>query len=83
MQAVDTQVIDAVDAHDQVVGTIRRGDIFVQRVNFRVVHAFVFNPDDAILLQHLAPQKPRHPLAWGSSVAGYVASGESYDQAIN
>jgi len=34
------------------------------------------------LLQHLAPQKTRHPLLWGSSVAGYVNSGESYDEAI-
>jgi isopentenyl-diphosphate delta-isomerase len=82
MQTVDAQLLDAVDAQDQVIGTIRRGEVFQQHANFRVVHAFVFNPDQGLLLQHLAPHKPRHPLLWGSSVAGYVDSGESYDAAI-
>jgi isopentenyldiphosphate isomerase len=82
MQTVDAQLIDAVDAQDQPIGTIRRGQVFQRHVNFRVVHAFVFAPDQSLLLQHLAPQKPRHPLLWGSSVAGYVDTGESYDAAI-
>jgi hypothetical protein len=82
VQTVDAQLIDAVDAQDQVLGTVRRGEVFQQRVNFRVVHAFVFTPEQALVLQRLAPHKPRHSLLWGSSVAGYVDSGESYDAAI-
>ena len=76
MQIVDQQLLDAVDANDHVIGVIRRGDVFAQRANFRVVHAFVFNALGELLLQQIAPRR-RHPLMWGSSVAGFVASGES------
>ena len=48
--------------------------------NFRVVHIFLFNSQGELLLQRIAPGL-RHESMWGSSVAGYVHSGESYDDA--
>lgn len=77
----DDMMLDRVDDEDRVVGQIRRGDVFDEQAGFRVVHVFVLDRGDRLLLQRLAPQKQRHPGRWGSSVAGYVAAGESYDEA--
>lgn len=76
------QILDAVDEADQVVGTARRADVFRLRTNFRVAHLFLFNQRGEILLQRLAVRRKRHPGCWGSSVAGYVTSGETYAEAI-
>src|SRR5918911_1858910 len=82
MQVLDSDIIDAVDARDEVIGTVKRSEVFTKKIGFRVVHAFVFNPHGALLLQRIAAHRDRHPLQWGSSVAGYVLAGESYDEAI-
>ena len=44
------------------------------------MHVFVFNDKGELLIQQI-PQGKRHAGMWGSSVAGYVYSGESYEQA--
>ena len=77
------QILDAVDEVDQVVGTVRRADVFRLRTNFRVAHLFLFNKRGEILLQRLAVLRKRHPGCWGSSVAAYVTSGETYAEAIS
>ena len=41
----------------------------------------VFNPKDELLLQQLAATRERNPLKWGSSVAGYLHAGETYEDA--
>lgn len=51
------------------------------RTSFRVVHVFVVNRHDELLLQQISREHDRHPLWWGASVAGYVAAGESYGEA--
>ena len=76
------QVLDAVDETDQVVGTATRADVFRLRTNFRVAHLFLFNQRGELLLQRLAVGRNRHPGCWGSSVAAYVTSGETYGEAI-
>ena len=76
------QVLDSVDAEDRVIGTVRRGDVFRLEANFRVAHLFLFNDRSEILLQRLAASRERHPGRWGSSVAAYLNSGESYWEAI-
>lgn len=76
------QLLDAVDNEDQVVGSVRRGEVFRLGANFRVAHLFLFNDRSEMLLQRLAPSRSRHPQCWGSSVAAYVNSGESYREAI-
>lgn len=75
-------VIDTVDPTDRPTGTIQRKQVLSAKQGFRVVHAFILDDVDRLLLQQLSRHRERHPLYWGSSVAGYVFSGETYDQAI-
>lgn len=77
---VPSMLIDRVDDSDRVIGSIQRSDVFEQRANFRVVHVIVRNLAGDILLQKIGPGL-RHAGEWGSSVAGYLKSGESYRQA--
>ncbi len=74
-------VIDRVDERDKVVGTVFRQDVFKLHANFRVAHVFLFNTMGELLLQRLAQTHRRNPGLWGSSVAGYIYSGESYEDA--
>lgn len=82
MQRATRQLLDRVDLRDRVVGSVRRGDVFRKGANFRVAHLFLFNKRDELLLQRLGSTRERHPGRWGSSVAAYVSSGESYEEAI-
>ena len=72
-------LIDRVDAQDQVIGVIARNDVFAEHANFRVAHVLVFNRAEELLLQRLSPSRERNPGLWGSSVAAYVHSGETYE----
>jgi isopentenyl-diphosphate delta-isomerase len=77
----DEMIIDAVDRGDRPVETVKRGDVFALRANFRVAHVLVFDHSGQLLIQRLAGTRERHPLMWGSSVACYLFSGESYHDA--
>lgn len=76
-----TSLIDAVDDANRPVGTVPRGDVFSVGSNFRTVHVLVLNAAGQVLLQRLGAGHDRHPLAWGSSVAGYLHAGEEYADA--
>ena len=82
MRSTAAQLIDAVDSRDRVIRSIKRGDALRLGANFRVAHLFLFNDDSELLMQRLAASRPRHPGCWGSSVATYLRSGESYGEAI-
>jgi 16S rRNA (adenine1518-N6/adenine1519-N6)-dimethyltransferase len=71
-------LIDRVDNRGRRVGKIRRAQVFEARANFRVVHVLVFNRHGELLLQRVAESRERHPGLWGSSVAGYLLSGETF-----
>ncbi|MGY5883677.1 NUDIX hydrolase [Modestobacter lacusdianchii] len=75
-----TSLIDVVDESNEPIGAVPRGEVFERRVNFRTVHVLVFNASGELLLQQLSSSR-RHPLQWGSSVAGYLHAGESYQHA--
>jgi isopentenyldiphosphate isomerase len=70
--------LDRVDAADRRVGRVRRRDVFEEKAGFRVAHVFLFDPAGRLLLQQLSPQRERHPMLWGSSVAGYLHRQEDY-----
>jgi isopentenyl-diphosphate delta-isomerase len=74
--------IDVVDRRDRTVGVTTRRDALPLGENFRVAHLFLFNSRGELLVQQLASSRDRHPLAWGSSVAAYLFSGEGYEEAI-
>lgn len=78
--AADT-LIDRVDEQDRPAGLIRRGEVFEQHANFRVVHVLLFDSSGDLLVQQLSRERDRHPLRWGSSVAGYLHAGEAYHEA--
>lgn len=73
-------LIDVVDARDRPVGTLERGRVLEAGKGFRVAHVWVYS-GERFLLQQLGRHRERHPLAWGSSVAGYLHTGESYMEA--
>lgn len=81
MIVTEDMLIDTVDDHDNISGRIKRSEVLQKHANFRVVHLLLFNHQGDLLLQQLAFTRERHPGAWGSSVAAYVASGETYAQA--
>jgi len=74
-------LIDRVDERNRSVGTVARQDVFKEHANFRTVHVLVVKDEGDVLLQQLAPTRERHPLQWGSSVAGYIYAGETYEEA--
>ncbi len=77
----EEMIIDAVDRLDSPIGEVERSEVFRYQINFRVVHIFVFNRRGELLVQQLANTRARHPRYWGSSVAGYLFAGESYEAA--
>ena len=70
--------IDRVDDLDRPVGTVVRRRVFEARAGFRTCHVFLLDGEGRLLLQQLAPQHSRDPGAWGSSVAAFLFSGETY-----
>lgn len=74
-------LIDRVDERNRSVGTVARQNVFTEHANFRTVHVLVLNHSGELLLQQLAATRERHALRWGSSVAGYIYAGESYEDA--
>jgi isopentenyldiphosphate isomerase len=71
-------LIDRVDKRNRPIGVVPRGAVLELGANFRTVHVFVFDHKQNLLLQQLSPSRERHPLLWGSSVAGYLYAGEAY-----
>ncbi|MEV4419705.1 NUDIX domain-containing protein [Patulibacter sp. NPDC049589] len=78
-----SEPIDVVDENDHVVGTSRRGSVLERGLNFRTAHVFLRAPENGLVLQRLAPDRDRHGGRWGSSVAAYLHSGETYRQAAD
>jgi isopentenyl-diphosphate Delta-isomerase len=76
-----SMLIDVVDDRDHAVGTVPRESVLERGDNFRTAHVFVLDERDRLLLQRLAPKRPRHPNRWGSSVAAYLFAGETYEAA--
>lgn len=77
------EFVDAVDEQDRATGVVERGRVFDEGRNFRTVHVVLLDQWGRLLVQQLASGRPRHPGRWGSSVAGYLHAGESYEQAAN
>jgi isopentenyl-diphosphate Delta-isomerase len=74
-------ILDQVDQADVPIGHVRRQDVFAEHASFRVAHVLIFNSAGELLLQRLALTRNRNPGAWGSSVASYLFSSETYEAA--
>lgn len=76
-----TALVDVVDERNEPVDVAPRAEVFSRGVNFRTVHVLVFSSRGEVLLQKLASGRERNPGRWGTSVAGYLFAGESYESA--
>lgn len=72
-----TSLVDVVDERDRPIGATERRRLLSEGHAFRVVHVWVVSRG-RLLLQQLGKRRDRHPLRWGSSVAAYLHSGETY-----
>src|SRR5690348_1946202 len=72
--------IDAVDEQDRVVGTAKRRQARNSPIGFRTVHV-IAREGQVVVLQRLAPGFGTAPLHLGSSVAGFLHTGETYEHA--
>lgn len=72
------EVFDVVDENDQVLEQRTRGEVHRLGLRHRAVHIFVFNRRGEVFLQRRSHLKDVSPLAWDSSAAGHLDSGESY-----
>lgn len=75
------ELLDVVNARDEVIGTEHRSVIHALGLFHRAVHVLVFDPQGRVFLQLRGPRKDRHPNVWDSSASGHVDAGESYDTA--
>lgn len=75
------EILDIVNEHDQVIGTVNRADAASDKVYLRIVLAFLIDQYGRIGLLKRTAHKILDPLAW-ALVGGCVASGENYDTAI-
>lgn len=76
----EVEFVDVVDLHDVVIGAVARPLLRSSSSNHRVVHVLARDAEDRLLLQRPAAALKK-PFQLGSSVAGHVRSGESYDAA--
>lgn len=75
------EILDIVNEHDQVIGTISRADPAILGITYlRIVLAFLIDHHGNVCLLKRTAHKS-DPLSW-ALVGGCVQSGEDYDAAI-
>ncbi len=75
------EVLDIVDAHDEIVGKADRADAHKKDLLHRVVHVMVFDPDGKLFIQQRALSKDKYPGFFEGSLSGHVKSGETFKDA--
>jgi isopentenyl-diphosphate delta-isomerase type 1 len=76
--SVSDELLDVVNANDEVIGVRRRGEVHAEGLMHRAVHILVFNSQGELFLQQRSQSKDEQPGKWDSSAAGHVDSGEAY-----
>lgn len=75
--------LDLVSDDDQVIGTVsRKATDFNHTKNFRVINAFLLNPNREIWIPTRSGSKKLFPSHWDASIGGHVQSGEAYVEAL-
>lgn len=82
LRSQSRELLDIVDHHDRVIGTVTRGEIHRRDLLHRSVHLLVLNAAGEVFLQKRSLAKDNNPGLWDSSVSGHVDAGESYDECV-
>ncbi|MFQ5508293.1 MAG: NUDIX domain-containing protein [Leptospirillia bacterium] len=77
----DHDILDVVDADNQVIAQASRREIHEQGLMHRSVHIFVINDDGHLYIQRRGADKETFPNALDSAAAGHLDSGEGYHEA--
>ena len=80
--AAGDELVDIVDADDQVIATVPRREMRARRLRHRAVYALIQASDGRVLVHQRSHTKDIRPGAWDMAVGGVVGAGESYDEAI-
>lgn len=75
------EVLDVIDAHDEIVSTADRSEAHKKGLLHRVVHVMVFDPNGRLFIQQRALSKDRYPGFFEGSLSGHVKSGETFKDA--
>lgn len=83
MQESD-ELLDLVDEHDQVIGTILRSVAYREKkmASVRAVWLFIKNEDGKLWIPRRHATKKLLPNYLDGSAVGHVSAGESYEQAM-
>lgn len=72
------EMIDIVDANDNVIGRAPRSEVHARGLRHRAVHMLILDGEGRIYLQRRAADKDVDAGLWDTSAAGHVDSGEDY-----
>ena len=80
---MEDEIMDVVDENDQIVGQMRRSELYAQQSpNGRVINAFLVNSQGQIWIPRRTAHKVLFPLHLDMSCGGHVRSGETYETAF-
>src|SRR5687768_14543890 len=75
------ELLDVVNARDEVIGQEPIDIIYQRQLPIRIVHVLVFNGNGEMALQKRSKHERVFPLHWSTSAGGHVQSGETYREA--
>lgn len=70
------ELVDLIDEKGNVLGVVERGKAHKAGLLHRVVHVWVLNSKNEVLLQKRSPNKNEFPNVWDVAVGGHVRSGQ-------
>ncbi|MEO8603736.1 MAG: NUDIX domain-containing protein [bacterium] len=77
--AAAAELVDIVDARDQLIGRATRAEIRAGRLRHRATYLLVFNGRDELFVHERTATKDVYPSYWDVAVGGVVGAGESYE----
>lgn len=75
------ELLDLVDEHDHVVGTVMKSVAHAEGKRIRIIHVFIFNSKGEMAVQLRSQSVRFKPSHWVTAGSGHVGAGESYEAA--
>ena len=77
------ELVDVLDDHGRVVGTVTRAEMRARRLPHRSVYVLVFNARGELFVHLRTATKDVFPSHWDPAVGGVLQAGETFDQAAH